>query len=108
MPSVWSYVALLLAVGFAAGEIKNKGWWKNTVFYQVYPRSFMDANNDGIGDLKGIIQGWKTSKCNYKDPLFAVALKKLIVENYCMRRITISSHCNKLFRYEKFFFKVYN
>ncbi|XP_043483468.1 maltase 2-like [Leptopilina heterotoma] len=35
-------------------EIKNKGWWKNTVFYQIYPWSFMDSNNDGIGDLKGI------------------------------------------------------
>ncbi len=30
-------------------------WWKNAVIYQIYPRSFMDANNDGIGDLKGII-----------------------------------------------------
>ena len=30
-------------------------WWKNAVIYQIYPRSFMDANNDGVGDLKGII-----------------------------------------------------
>ena len=30
-------------------------WWKEAVFYQIYPRSFMDSNNDGIGDLKGII-----------------------------------------------------
>lgn len=36
-------------------EIKNKGWWKNTVFYQIYPWSFMDSNNDGIGDLKGTL-----------------------------------------------------
>lgn len=30
-------------------------WWKSAVIYQIYPRSFMDANNDGVGDLKGII-----------------------------------------------------
>ena len=31
-------------------------WWKNAVIYQIYPRSFQDSNNDGIGDLQGIIQ----------------------------------------------------
>ncbi len=30
-------------------------WWKEAVFYQIYPRSFMDGNGDGIGDLSGII-----------------------------------------------------
>lgn len=30
-------------------------WWKEAVVYQIYPRSFFDSNNDGIGDLKGII-----------------------------------------------------
>lgn len=30
-------------------------WWHNSVVYQIYPRSFMDSNNDGIGDLQGII-----------------------------------------------------
>ena len=30
-------------------------WWKEAVFYQIYPRSFADGNGDGIGDLRGII-----------------------------------------------------
>ncbi|MFA7105860.1 MAG: alpha-glucosidase [Candidatus Izemoplasmatales bacterium] len=33
----------------------NKTWYKEGVVYQIYPRSFSDSNNDGIGDIKGII-----------------------------------------------------
>lgn len=32
----------------------RSNWWKNAVIYEIYPRSFKDTNNDGIGDLKGI------------------------------------------------------
>ena len=34
----------------------SKRWWKEAVFYQIYPRSFLDTNGDGIGDLRGIIE----------------------------------------------------
>lgn len=40
-------------------EQKNaieKSWWKESVVYQIYPRSYQDSNKDGIGDLRGIIK----------------------------------------------------
>jgi oligo-1,6-glucosidase len=42
----------------------RRAWWKEAVVYQVYPRSFMDSNGDGIGDLRGII-----SKLDYLQDL---------------------------------------
>ena len=42
----------------------KKAWWKESVVYQIYPRSFCDANGDGIGDLRGII-----SKLDYLQAL---------------------------------------
>lgn len=34
----------------------EKTWWKESVVYQIYPRSYQDSNKDGIGDLQGIIK----------------------------------------------------
>ena len=33
----------------------TKRWWRGAVIYQIYPRSFLDTNGDGIGDLRGIV-----------------------------------------------------
>ena len=43
------------------------GWWKNAVFYQIYPKSFQDSNGDGIGDLPGII-----SRLDYLEELLQI------------------------------------
>lgn len=34
----------------------ENNWWKESVVYQIYPRSFKDSNGDGVGDLRGIIE----------------------------------------------------
>lgn len=41
-------------------EVDSRDWWEYANFYQIYPRSFMDSDGDGIGDLNGI-----TSKLDY-------------------------------------------
>ncbi len=43
-------------IPYASKEAVTPRWWKEAVFYQIYPRSFCDSNGDGIGDLKGIIR----------------------------------------------------
>ena len=41
-------------------DAEGHQWWQHAVFYEIYPRSFADSNNDGIGDLNGI-----TSRMSY-------------------------------------------
>jgi len=45
-------------------DAQGHPWWQHAVFYEIYPRSFMDSNNDGIGDLNGI-----ASKLDYLQAL---------------------------------------
>ena len=57
-------------------EVKaEKQWWKEAVFYQIYPRSFCDGNHDGIGDLQGIIRKldylkWLGIDCLWLSPIY--------------------------------------
>lgn len=53
----------------------KKTWWKEAVFYQIYPRSFKDSNGDGIGDIQGIISELDTLKdlgidCLWLSPIY--------------------------------------
>ncbi len=41
---------------FLYETIPNAEWWRSSVIYQIYPRSFADGNGDGMGDLKGITE----------------------------------------------------
>jgi alpha-glucosidase len=58
LAAVGAVTATSLACPSAAAETKPEekanDWWKHAVFYEVYPRSFADSNDDGVGDLKGI------------------------------------------------------
>jgi len=55
-----------LVVGAQTKPVDAEGhqWWQHAVFYEIYPRSFADSNNDGLGDLNGI-----SSKMNYLQEL---------------------------------------
>jgi alpha-glucosidase len=68
LPLAFLILSLLGATAQTAGkapagktlDAEGHQWWQHAVFYEIYPRSFADSNNDGIGDLKGI-----TSKLDY-------------------------------------------
>ena len=52
--------SLLLSAQNSPVDSEGHQWWQHAVFYELYPRSFADSNNDGLGDLNGI-----TSKLDY-------------------------------------------
>ena len=64
--TLWVVVLWLICWSAAATaqqtavDSEGHAWWQHAVFYEIYPRSFADSNNDGIGDLPGI-----TSKLDY-------------------------------------------
>jgi alpha-glucosidase len=54
----WILLLILLSATSAVAQkpvdAEGHQWWQHAVFYEIYPRSFADSNNDGIGDLQGI------------------------------------------------------
>ena len=61
-------------------------WYKDAVVYQIYPRSFLDSNGDGVGDLNGILQ-----KADYLKEL-AVALLQIAKRRQRLRYQRLSRH----------------
>lgn len=57
---VTSLIAALTPALAQKPQTESAPWWRHAVFYEIYPRSFADSNDDGLGDLKGI-----TSKLDY-------------------------------------------
>ena len=49
-------LSIVVPGAWAQKAIDDEGhqWWQHAVFYEIYPRSYADSNNDGIGDLNGI------------------------------------------------------
>ena len=48
------FCSLATAQSSKAADVEGRPWWRHAVFYEIYPRSFADSNNDGVGDLNGI------------------------------------------------------
>lgn len=61
--------SLLFSQTKVSTENQQKEWWKESIVYQIYPRSFKDSDGDGVGDLRGII-----SKLDYIKSLGVTAI----------------------------------
>jgi alpha-glucosidase len=60
LPLLMLFFPLFAAAQARPVDAEGHQWWQHAVFYEIYPRSFADSNNDGVGDLNGI-----TSKMSY-------------------------------------------
>ena len=61
LPVLWMFLGSIFAAAQAKTvDAEGHQWWQHAVFYEIYPRSFADSNNDGVGDLNGI-----SSKMSY-------------------------------------------
>jgi alpha-glucosidase len=72
-------------------QLSSSSWWREAVFYQVYPRSFADSNRDGVGDLPGI-----TARLDYLAELGvdAIWLSPFYLSPGVDCGYDINDHCN--------------
>lgn len=72
----------------------DRNWWREVIIYEIYVQSFQDSNNDGIGDLRGIIQ-----RLGYLKELGADILRNKnqkpqnLLSNSIMTELLISPYC---------------
>lgn len=71
-------------------SLETRPWWKDAVIYQIYPRSFADGNDDGIGDLTGILEridhlSWLGVDAIWLSPIYPSPMHDFgyDVSNYC-------------------------
>jgi alpha-glucosidase len=64
LPLLTLFCSLFVAAQARPVDAEGHQWWQHSVFYEIYPRSFADSNNDGVGDLNGI-----SSKMSYLQEL---------------------------------------
>jgi alpha-glucosidase len=76
--------------GGRSSSAPGTDWWKSAVFYQIYPRSFLDTDGDGIGDLEGVRRGldylvWLGVDAIWISPFFPSPMKDFgyDVADYC-------------------------
>ena len=67
----------------------ERAWWKEAAVYQIYPRSFLDSNGDGIGDINGITMRLDYLKALGVDVIWLAAL-------FCSARIVTTAMISRI------------